>query len=458
MDMLTFTRLSPYSAAIPSSPPGRRGRLKRTPISNSRQEYTSELEVMHKTLAELQFNMQVYLTSWQTMCRASAAIAKGLAKLAKGSDGAGGAGGDNDGVKDKQGVSPLVDMARLYDSAHRAIDSGVREPTHRQVSFGHRAGQAEHTTLRETGALLSRFPPIFAKVTRRKQVLADVEAAKSRVRTAEAARVKERDSFAVVAGKEHRRRMSDALATAVAVADGVTAEVVADAERLEREREAMLVPQVSALVGGQAFFMQRSATVLEKLAAQLPHSALALCQLLGPRPTENPSAPPPLPRRSSIQQTLSPSVAPVDLSGHSAGSSSTVVRGFDGGGSGGGGSSSSTIGLVSPHQQAATITTPALSPPGLQPHGAMFEPVGLLPTGSSASSPPPPPAAVGTPDRSQSCSRPNAMARGDPASTSKRAEAMDPAAAAAAAAAPAAPLLPPRPEISGGRAGGDGKR
>lgn len=80
---------------------------------------------------------------------------------------------------------------------------------------------------------------------------ADVEAAKSRVRAAEAAREKERDSFAVVAGKEHRRRMSDALATAVAVADGVTAEVVADAERLEREREAMLVPQVSALVGGQ---------------------------------------------------------------------------------------------------------------------------------------------------------------------------------------------------------------
>ncbi|CBN76790.1 expressed unknown protein [Ectocarpus siliculosus] len=396
--------------------------------------------------------MQVYLTSWQAMCRASAAIAKGLAKLAKGSDGAVGARGDNDGVKDKQGVSPLVDMARLYDSAHRAIDRGVREPTQRVV---------EDTTLRETGALLSRFPPIFAKVTRRKQVLADVEAAKSRVRAAEAAREKERDSFAVVAGKEHRRRMSDALATAVAVAEGVTAEVVADAERLEREREAMLVPQVSALVGGQAFFMRRSAVVLEKLASQLPHSALALCQLLGPRPMENRSAPPPLPRRrSSIQQTLSPSVAPVDVSGHSAGSSSTVVRGFDGGGSGGGGSSSSTMGLVSPHQQAATTTTPALSPPGLQPHGAKFEPVGLSPTGSSASSPPPPPAAVGTPDRSQSCSRPSAMARGDPTSTSKSAEAMNPAAAAAAAAAaaPAAPLLPPRPEISGGRAGGDGKR
>lgn len=62
---------------------------------------------MHKTLAELQFNMQVYLTSWQAMCRASAAIAKILAKLAKGSDGAG---GSNDGGKDKQEVSPLLDM------------------------------------------------------------------------------------------------------------------------------------------------------------------------------------------------------------------------------------------------------------------------------------------------------------------------------------------------------------
>ncbi|CAN0480670.1 unnamed protein product [Ectocarpus sp. 8 AP-2014] len=200
--------------------------------------------------------------------------------------------------------------------------------------------------------------------------------------------------------------------------------------------------------------MRRSATVLEKLAAQLPHSALALCRLLGARPMENPSTSPPLPRRSSIQQTFSTSVAPVDVSGHSAGSSSTVVRGFDGDGSGGGGSSSSTMGLVSPHQQASTTTTPALSPPGLQPHGAKFEPVGLSPTGSSASSPPPPSAAVGTPDRSQSCSRPNAMARGDPTSTSKSAEAMNPAAAAAA---PSAPLLPPRPEISDGRAGGDGK-
>lgn len=197
--------------------------------------------------------------------------------------------------------------------------------------------------------------------------------------------------------------------------------------------------------------MRRSATVLEKLATQLPHSALALCRLLGPRPLENPSTPPPLPRRSSLQQTFSPSAAPVDVSGRSTGSSSTVVRGFDGGGSGGRGSSSSTIGLVSPHQQAAATTTPALSPPGLPSQGAKFEPVGLSPTGSSASSPPPPP------DRPQSCSRPTAMACDDPTSTSKSAEAMSPAAAAAAA-APAAPLLPPRPEMSGGRVGGDGKR
>lgn len=59
---------------------------------------------MHKTLAELQFNMQVYLTGWHAMCRASAAIAKGLAKLAK---------GGHDGRNDKKEVSPLMDMVRV---------------------------------------------------------------------------------------------------------------------------------------------------------------------------------------------------------------------------------------------------------------------------------------------------------------------------------------------------------
>lgn len=71
------------------------------------------------------------------------------------------------------------------------------------------------------------------------------------MRTAEAAKEKEKDSFSVVAGNEHRRRMAAALATTVSAAEGLTAEVIADADRLERERQAMLVPQVSALVGCQ---------------------------------------------------------------------------------------------------------------------------------------------------------------------------------------------------------------
>lgn len=71
------------------------------------------------------------------------------------------------------------------------------------------------------------------------------------MRAAEAARDKERDSFAAFAGAEHRRRMSAALATVANVAKGVTQEVIADVDLLEEERGTMLVPQVSALVGCQ---------------------------------------------------------------------------------------------------------------------------------------------------------------------------------------------------------------
>ena len=71
------------------------------------------------------------------------------------------------------------------------------------------------------------------------------------MKSAEAAKDKERDSFSVVAGNEHRRRMANALATTISATEGLTAEVVADADRLERERRTMLVPQVSALVGCQ---------------------------------------------------------------------------------------------------------------------------------------------------------------------------------------------------------------
>lgn len=80
------------------------------------------------------------------------------------------------------------------------------------------------------------------------------------MRTAEAAREKEKDAFSVAAGLEHRRRMAAALATTVLAAEGLTAEVIADADRLERERGAMLVPQVSALVGCQV--RERKKTLL----------------------------------------------------------------------------------------------------------------------------------------------------------------------------------------------------
>lgn len=59
---------------------------------------------MHKTLAEIQFNIQLYLASWHAMCAASRAIAVGLAKLAQH-----GGGGGGDG-RDKKRVSSLADM------------------------------------------------------------------------------------------------------------------------------------------------------------------------------------------------------------------------------------------------------------------------------------------------------------------------------------------------------------
>lgn len=61
---------------------------------------------MHKILAEIQFNIQLYLASWHAMCAASRAIAVGLAKLARYS---GGDGFNTDG-RDKKKVSSLADM------------------------------------------------------------------------------------------------------------------------------------------------------------------------------------------------------------------------------------------------------------------------------------------------------------------------------------------------------------
>lgn len=74
------------------------------------------------------------------------------------------------------------------------------------------------------------------------------------MRSAEAAKDKDKDKdffAAAAASAEHRRRLSESLATAASVAKGMTAEVLADMDGLEEERGVMLVPQVSALVGCQ---------------------------------------------------------------------------------------------------------------------------------------------------------------------------------------------------------------
>lgn len=68
---------------------------------------------MHKTIAEIHFNIQVYAASWQAMCKASAAIAEGLAKLAAGggaSVGFGGGVSSDDIGQDKQGAWSLNDV------------------------------------------------------------------------------------------------------------------------------------------------------------------------------------------------------------------------------------------------------------------------------------------------------------------------------------------------------------
>lgn len=43
---------------------------------------SSSLDGLQKTLNGLQENMKLYLSSWQSMCQASAAIAEGLVNLA----------------------------------------------------------------------------------------------------------------------------------------------------------------------------------------------------------------------------------------------------------------------------------------------------------------------------------------------------------------------------------------
>lgn len=69
--------------------------------------------------------------------------------------------------------------------------------------------------------------------------------------------------------------------------------------------------------------MRRSAAVLERLAEQLPYSALALCRLLRPPARAAALAPaPPAAARKILHQTSSSSTVPVDESGRSLESSS----------------------------------------------------------------------------------------------------------------------------------------
>lgn len=60
---------------------------------------TARLDSLQKILVELRDSMRLYLSSWQTMCKASEAIAEGLATLA----------GDGEAME----VSPLLNVVRI---------------------------------------------------------------------------------------------------------------------------------------------------------------------------------------------------------------------------------------------------------------------------------------------------------------------------------------------------------
>lgn len=77
---------------------------------------------MHKTLADLQFNIQVYAASWHAMSQASRAIAGGLAKLAQGGDGGSGSGSG----QDKEGVSSLMETVRTRAWGLQRVDMMLR--------------------------------------------------------------------------------------------------------------------------------------------------------------------------------------------------------------------------------------------------------------------------------------------------------------------------------------------
>lgn len=143
--------------------------------------------------------------------------------------------------------------------------------------------------------------------------------------------------------------------------------------------------------------MRRSAAVLERLAGQLPYSALALCRLVRPHAASgrhgHPPALPPRTAPKAIDYTSSSSTIPVDVSAHSLDSPAALSE-FDGGGSGSG---SSITGLGSlqhqhQHQQTTTTTPEAVHAPDFPVNGKLEKASRASSAGPRrASSPPPPP-------------------------------------------------------------------
>lgn len=87
-------------------------------------ETNRRLDVLHKTLVELQDNMRLYLASWQTMCQASAAIAEGLSKLARGDGDCSDITSGVDGGLGER-ASPLMDMVRFEKNDGKPIPTGI---------------------------------------------------------------------------------------------------------------------------------------------------------------------------------------------------------------------------------------------------------------------------------------------------------------------------------------------
>ncbi|CAN0003359.1 unnamed protein product, partial [Choristocarpus tenellus] len=114
---------------------------------------------------------------------------------------------------------------------------------------------ARDKALQETGVLLSRVPPIYRKISHRRKLVAELESWQAKVQ----AEPLEKDGRL---GAERRKLMASMEVASTAV-NGITQEIITSIEQLETERGTMLVPQISMLVGCQAFFFRKSSEVLE---------------------------------------------------------------------------------------------------------------------------------------------------------------------------------------------------